>query len=202
VPDAILGGLQEAAQTVTGVAQQFGKAGEGAGAGGQQKDLDGLSANGGVTSQGTTKVSDLLAKRGSKMAKERREKFRKALDLLAGIMKEIDKNAGTPLAKNAAGKVPVKEGHALVPATQLQQLLDGVDVLTKAHATKDKELAAATARITELEKRTGTPNSSPAEGGGGGNRQPVSWPLDLNQDDKFNPQKVPVGKRLSGTAGR
>jgi hypothetical protein len=128
-----------------------------------------------------------IQKAGKKMAKERLDRFRKAMDMLAGIMKEltaegIRKSAGAP----SRGMVLTPEdGRALLG------ILEEAATLNKAQST---ELAALRKRNAVLERSAGAPNSgAPAlalPGDYVGQRQTakdVVWPMDMNKDPKTTP---------------
>lgn len=198
VPDSVIGAIGEVAQMLSGVASQYAgnaAAGDAAGATGadQTKDQAGTPGNlGGITDNGgVQKAAALLEKAGRKMAKERLERFRKAIDILAGLLKELSIDNMRKGASLVNPNAPVTMTHA-----QAAELLSGVEALTKRTQDQATALATANAEIAKLSKRVPAPNSAQPENPPR-EVKPIAWPLDLNRP--ISPTTVAKSKSFAGT---
>lgn len=121
-----------------------------------------------------------VAKAGARMAKDRLNRFQKALTLLAGILKELtdpkddeDEDEGKPGEPTAgAAESDVQKRAASVPG--LTELVSGIGDLTRVVKRQEEELA-------RMRKARGVSNTIPVEGGRRAEPQEVSWPLDMNR---------------------
>lgn len=120
-----------------------------------------------------------VSKAGARMAKDRLDRFHKALSLLADILKELTDVKGPapePTAGSAAKSV-AKQDAAPTPATVpgMAELVDGISELTKVVKRQEEELG-------RIRQTRGVSNAIQVDGGG---RRPepvdVSWPLDMNR---------------------
>lgn len=157
--------------------------------------LDGVSKAGGDAAM-VAKVAEASAllkalhvditKAGRKMAKERMERFRKAIDLLAGILKELQLQKLGKAAK-PAGTAPAATDVVTMKKSDAEQLLASVTELTKAAEEMKTANAALVTDNAALRKRTGAPNSA---GAGEGARATVAvdWPMDMNRPIKAKGQ--------------
>jgi hypothetical protein len=120
-----------------------------------------------------------VAKAGARMAKDRLDRFQKALSLLADILKELTNPNNAPPAPTAgAAETGVtKRDAAATPPTVVPGLTDlvtGIGELTRVVKRQEEEL-------TRLRQARGVSNAIPVEGGRRAEPQDVSWPLDMNR---------------------
>lgn len=140
-----------------------------------------------------------VAKVGRKMAKERLERFRKAMDLLASIMKELMNDAGR--TNKSAGPAtpgvtssPSATGHVVLKAGDAAALVASVDALMNSIKTKDEQIAGLQRAAKKLGATVQESQSLPAEGRAP--TAPVAWPMDMNDARK------PKGKPFSFSPNR
>jgi len=112
-----------------------------------------------------------VAKAGARMAKDRLDRFQKALALLSDVLKELTEAKAPADPTAGAAENPLAKHNA---------------------APGMRELAASLGELTELMKRQGdelvrfrkthaTSNAIPVDGGRRREPQDVSWPLDMNR---------------------
>jgi len=118
------------------------------------------------------KALEPLEKAGRKMAKERLERFRKAMDLLAGILKELSLDR----TRKSAGAPPTT---VTLKADEARALLETSEQLVAELRKRDAELASIKTQLHAVKKAAQPSNSLPAEGAPA--PAPVSWPLDMNR---------------------
>lgn len=120
-----------------------------------------------------------VAKGGSRMAKDRLDRFQKAMALLSDILKEItqsNEESAAPTAGAAEAGVHKRGPEAASPAVPgLKELATGIGELTRVVKHQEEELA-------RLRQARGVSNAIPVDGGGRrAEPQDVSWPLDMNR---------------------
>lgn len=120
-----------------------------------------------------------VAKAGARMAKDRLDRFQKALSLLADILKELTGTNDAPPAPTAGaaeGGVTKRDAAAPQPAVVpgLTDLVSGIGELTRVVKRQEEEL-------TRMRQARGVSNAIPVEGGRRAEPQDVSWPLDMNR---------------------
>lgn len=124
-----------------------------------------------------------VTKAGARMAKDRLDRFQKALTLLADILKELtggsdstDEADAKPTAGAAESDVKKRAGTlSPPPATPgLAELASGIGELTRVVKRQEEEL-------TRMRQARGVSNAIPVEGGRRAEPQDVSWPLDMNR---------------------
>ncbi|HVY61524.1 MAG TPA: hypothetical protein VHF22_07715 [Planctomycetota bacterium] len=113
-----------------------------------------------------------VKKAGARMAKDRLDRFQKALALLSEVLKELTdaKKPAEPSAGAAEDKV---EKRAAAPAG-MQELVAGIGELTRVVKRQEEELA-------RIRKTRGVSNAIPVDGGRRNAPEEVSWPLDMNR---------------------
>lgn len=116
-----------------------------------------------------------VQKRGRRMAKERFNRLKGALDTLAGLLQELSYD-GKPASPQAAPSAASKAAPAADIGGPLGQLVGNVQALTQVVVRQDAELQ-------QLRKARGLSNALPVEGPRKARRadQAVSWPLDMNR---------------------
>jgi hypothetical protein len=115
-----------------------------------------------------------VKKAGARMAKDRLDRFQKALALLSEVLKELTnaKKPSEPTAGAAEDKVEKRAAEA-VPG--LKDLVSGIGELTRVVKRQEEEL-------TRIRKTRGISNAISVDGGGRrAEPQEVSWPLDMNR---------------------
>jgi len=114
-----------------------------------------------------------IAKAGARMAKDRLDRFQKALTLLSEVLKELTdaKAAAAPTAGSAESGVR-KHDAAAVPG--LGELVAGIDELTRVVKRQEEELG-------RIRKTRGVSNAIPVDGSRRPEPQEVAWPLDMNR---------------------
>jgi hypothetical protein len=112
-----------------------------------------------------------VAKAGARMAKERLDRFQKALALLADVLKELTdaKQPAEPTGGVAENKLQKRAGEP-----GLRDLVASVNDLTKIVKRQEDELAG-------VRKTRATSNAIPVDGGRRTASPDVSWPLDMNR---------------------
>ena len=120
-----------------------------------------------------------VAKGGSRMAKDRLDRFQKAMALLSDILKEItqsNEESAAPTAGAAEAGVQKRGPEAGSPAAPgLKELAAGIGELTRVVKRQEEEL-------TRLRQTRGVSNAIPVDSGGRrAEPQEVSWPLDMNR---------------------
>lgn len=120
-----------------------------------------------------------VAKGGARMAKDRLDRFQKAMALLSDILKEItqsNEESAAPTAGAAEAGVQKRGPEAASPAVPgLKELAAGIGELTRVVKHQEEELA-------RLRQARGVSNAIPVDGGGRRvEPQDVSWPLDMNR---------------------
>jgi hypothetical protein len=131
----------------------------------------------GVDKRKTTKAG--VAKAGARMAKDRLDRFQKAIALLADILKELTDAKEAPAepsagaAESGVSKRDVTPSQAAtVPG--LADLVSGIGELTRVVKRQEEEL-------TRMRQARGVSNAIPVEGGRRAEPPDVSWPLDMNR---------------------
>jgi len=133
----------------------------------------------------TTKAS--VAKAGARMAKDRLDRFQKAMTLLADILKELTDakdpaatapTAGAAEAGRAAGigaGVRKRDDAAAAQAVPgLAELVAGIGELTRVVKRQEEELG-------KLRQARGVSNAIPVDGARRREPEDVSWPFDMNR---------------------
>lgn len=113
-----------------------------------------------------------VRKAGARMAKDRLDRFQKALALLSEVLKELTdaKKPKDPTAGGAQAKVDKRDA-----APGIADLVASIGELTRVVKHQEEELA-------RIRKTRGVSNAIPVDGGGRrGEPQEVSWPLDMNR---------------------
>jgi hypothetical protein len=116
-----------------------------------------------------------VAKAGARMAKERLERFNKALELLASVLKELTESrepARGPSAGAAQAGIVKRDGGAA--GAPLDSVVANLGELTEILKRQGEELV-------RLRKSTGVSNAIPVEGSRRRPAEDVSWPLDMNR---------------------
>lgn len=174
VPESVTSAIGEVAAMLTAIASQYGGAAD---AGKGATDPAASAPPAGAAPTAETQKREMIAKVGRRMAKERYQRFQKAIDILAGILKEL----GSDAMKKRAAPVAVGAGQVVLEKALAEGLIEDAEKLAKQAATDATEKATLRARVIELEKKVGTPNS-------GGDAMParstpaaVSWPIDMNR---------------------
>ena len=112
-----------------------------------------------------------VAKAGARMAKERLDRFQKALALLSDVLKELT-NAAQP--QEPAGGSAENKVHKRTSMPGVAALVSSVNELTQMMKGQQDELV-------RLRKTRATSNAIPVDGGRRAASQEVSWPLDMNR---------------------
>jgi chemotaxis protein histidine kinase CheA len=113
-----------------------------------------------------------VAKAGRRMAKDRLDRFQKALEQLSAILKELTDAKAPPEPSAGSAANPLTKRN--VPA--------GVDGILAELGKLTNVVKQQEARIVQLQKTGATSNAIPVEGGSRGRAvQDVSWPLDMNR---------------------
>lgn len=118
-----------------------------------------------------------VAKAGARMAKDRLDRFQKAMTLLAEILKELTESREAPVAPSAgAAEAGVKKRDAAAPPAipGLAELVAGIGELTRVVKRQEEELA-------RMRQARGVSNAIPVESARRAEPQDVSWPLDMNR---------------------
>lgn len=118
---------------------------------------------------GTSKAG--VAKAGARMAKDRLDRFQKALALLSEVLKELTeaKAPADPTAGAAESKLAKRDA-----APGMRELAAGLGELTQLVKRQADELV-------RLRKTHATSNAIPVDGARRREAQEVSWPLDMNR---------------------
>jgi len=171
VKPATLGGLTKALERLLGVASRLQKAGANSKA---KASVPGavaheLEAIGKLLADVTERLP--VAKAGRRMAKDRLDRFQKALSLLSDVLKELThaQQAADPAGGGSDNKAQKRTdvpsmGTLVASVTELTQLMKG----------QQEEL-------TRLRKMRGTSNAITVDGSRPRAIQDVSWPLDMNR---------------------
>ena len=122
----------------------------------------------------TAKAS--VAKAGARMAKDRLDRFHKAMTLLADLLKELsDGKEPAPTAGAAEAGVRKRDDAAsLPPAPGLAELVAGISELTRVVKRQEEELG-------KLRQARGVSNAIPVDGARRREPDDVSWPFDMNR---------------------
>jgi hypothetical protein len=122
----------------------------------------------------TAKAS--VAKAGARMAKDRLDRFHKAMTLLAEILKELsDGKEPAPTAGAAeAGVRKRDDAAAAAPVSGLTELVAGIAELTRVVKRQEEELG-------KLRQARGVSNAIPVDGARRREPDDVSWPFDMNR---------------------
>jgi hypothetical protein len=127
-----------------------------------------------------------VAKAGARMAKDRLDRFQKAMTLLADILKELSDvkdpvaapTAGAAEAGRAAGigaGVRKRDDVAAAKAVPgLAELVSGIGELTRVVKRQEEELG-------KLRQARGVSNAIPVDGARRREPDDVSWPFDMNR---------------------
>jgi hypothetical protein len=123
----------------------------------------------GATKAGSAKAG--VAKAGARMAKDRLDRFQKALALLSDVLKELTeaKAPANPTAGAAENKLAKRDA-----APAMRELAASLGELTELMKRQTDELG-------RLRKTHATSNAIPVDGGRRREPQDVSWPLDMNR---------------------
>jgi hypothetical protein len=113
------------------------------------------------------------------MAKDRLDRFQKALSLLAGILKELTETKDqAPGPTAGAAETGVKKRDAEAPPAAavpgLAELVSGIGELTRVVKRQEEELA-------RMRQARGVSNAIPVESARRAEPHDVSWPLDMNR---------------------
>jgi hypothetical protein len=158
VPDELTGALEDICELLEDVGDQLAEPAEKA----RNKKPD--------TASGRSTKAD-VNKAGRRMAKDRLERFQKALELLAAVLKELtdEKPVPTPSAGSAEKPLGKRE------SPDVSQLVASVQELTRVVKRQEEQLI-------RLQKTRATSNAIPVEGTSRRREiQEVSWPLDMNR---------------------
>jgi hypothetical protein len=121
----------------------------------------------------TTKAASPKAdvtKAGRRMAKDRLDRFQKALEMLAHVLKELTE-AKQPAGAGSPGADKTQKARG---APGLESLVASIDELTTLVKRQQDELAG--------QRRTrATSNAISVDGGRRRDSQDVAWPLDMNR---------------------
>jgi len=125
----------------------------------------------GATAKGRAKKG-AVKKAGARMARDRLDRFQKALELLGQVLKELTdaKARVAPSAGNAEKKVEKSAGT--IPG--IAELVASVGELTRVVKRQEHDLA-------QIRKTRGTSNAIPVDGGRRVEPADVAWPLDMNR---------------------
>lgn len=120
-----------------------------------------------------------VVKAGARMAKDRLDRFHKAISLLADILKELTDSKEAPAEPTAgAAESGVKKREASPPppvaVPGLADLVSGIGELTRVVKRQEEELG-------RMRQARGVSNAIPVDGGRRAEPQDVSWPLDMNR---------------------
>ncbi|HET9622030.1 MAG TPA: hypothetical protein VFP84_11730 [Kofleriaceae bacterium] len=117
----------------------------------------------------TTKAID---KRGARMAKDRFDRFQKALELLSQVLKELTESKQSPAPVAGPGKRTTKRDAQPSVGDLITHVTDLLAVVQNQQQ-----------QIDRIHKAHGTSNAILVEGGARAGRAPVdvSWPLDMNR---------------------
>jgi hypothetical protein len=143
-------------------------------------EIDGVvELLGKVTKGGKRKSAKAEVAKGGRMARDRLDRFQKALSLLSDILKELTGNKEQPAAPTAGAAeagVQKREAQAGSPEVPgLTELVAGIGELTRVVKRQEDDLA-------RIRQARGISNAIPVDGGGRrAEPQEVSWPLDMNR---------------------
>lgn len=117
-----------------------------------------------------------VAKAGARMAKDRLDRFHKAMTLLAEILKELsDGKELAPTAGAAEAGVRKQDDVAAAKAVPgLAELVSGIGELTRVVKRQEEELG-------KLRQARGVSNAIPVDGARRREPEDVSWPFDMNR---------------------
>jgi hypothetical protein len=119
-----------------------------------------------------------VEKPGARMAKDRLDRFQKALALLAEILKELtDSKQAAPAPTAGAAEAGVRKRDAGVPPAPvpgLAELVAGIGELTRVVKRQEDELS-------RIRQARGVSNTIPVDGGRRAAPEEVSWPFDMNR---------------------
>lgn len=120
----------------------------------------------------------VVAKAGARMAKDRLDRFHKAMTLLAEILKELTDSKDVPAAPTAgaaeAGVRKRDDGVAPPSVPGLKELVTGIGDLTRVVKRQEEELA-------RIRQARGVSNAIPVDGARRKEPEDVSWPMDMNR---------------------
>jgi hypothetical protein len=117
-----------------------------------------------------------VAKGGARMAKDRLDRFQKAMAVLAEILKELTDSreaAPAPTAGVAEAGVRKRDGSP-APAPGLAELVAGIGELTRVVKRQEEELG-------RIRQARGVSNAIPVDGARRPAPEDVSWPFDMNR---------------------
>jgi hypothetical protein len=119
-----------------------------------------------------------VAKGGARMAKDRLDRFQKAMAVLAEILKELtDSREAAPAPTAGVAEAGVKKrdaGGASPPAPGLAELVAGIGELTRVVKRQEEELG-------RIRQARGVSNAIPVDGARRPAPEDVSWPFDMNR---------------------
>jgi hypothetical protein len=115
-----------------------------------------------------------VAKAGARMAKDRLDRFQKALALLSDVLKELTE-AKAPKEPTAGAAETDLRKRDVEAAPGMRELITGIGELTRVVKRQEEELG-------RIRQARGLSNAIPVEGGGRrSDPRDVSWPLDMNR---------------------
>lgn len=180
VKNAVLGVLAQALERLMAVANRVKEAAEPDDEtepsipddlGEELEEIGELLEDVGVRFDGATEKRG-VKKAGARMAKDRLDRFQKALALLSEVLKELTdaKKPKEPTAGAAEDKVEKRDA-----APGMRDLVASIGELTRVVKRQEDELA-------HIRQTRGVSNAIPVDGGGRrAEPQEVSWPLDMNR---------------------
>lgn len=175
VPTEIVGAIGEVAEMLKGLASQYGAA-----AAPPATETPAEAAPPGDQAADPAKSGDevQVGKAGRRMAKERLERFRKALDLLVGIMKEISFEA----TRKRAPASPPEGDNVMVSKATIAEINAALSTAVEVAQKQETVIADLQKQVADLKKAAPLPRSLPA----GDETQvtksgQVAWPLDMNR---------------------
>lgn len=181
---ALLSGLTDGLERLMAIAKQVQEAPEASADGvvpaGLTADISAVSARlSGLVETNPSGTKKAEVAKGARMAKERLDRFQKALSLLADILKELTESKEAPAGPSAGAAesgVKKRDGEVAPPAVPgLAELVSGISELTRVVKRQEEELS-------RIRQARGVSNAIPVDGGGRkAEPQDVSWPLDMNR---------------------
>jgi hypothetical protein len=114
-----------------------------------------------------------VAKAGARMAKDRLERFNKAIELLSSILKELTETRQEPPAPTAGAAQAGVDKNA-PQATGVAQMVASLGQLTEIVKRQGDELA-------RLRQAPSASNALPVDGARRSQPEEVAWPMDMNR---------------------
>jgi hypothetical protein len=156
-PDALIDELKAICETLEGIGEHLAEPAE------KSRDKKPDAARG-------RSAKAEVSKAGRRMAKDRLERFQKALELLAAVLKELTAERQSPTPSDGSAAKPLGKRES----QDLGGVVASVDELTRVVKRQEEQLV-------RLQKTRATSNAIPVEGGIRREIQEVSWPLDMNR---------------------